>query len=262
MFLEPDQAGWLLAHGAVWALVLARVAGMAAIAPAWGAPELGWRLRLGLCVLLAFVIVPAVGPGLKPPVGMVALGGACLAEGLLGAALGWAAALVIAGARQGGELVAAQAGLSPASLLDLGSTDGVTPLGHLYGLVALAVFVAIDGPLALVRALLESYRVVPVGNLAVVPQTAEWVFGLVGQGLVVALQVAAPVALALVLAGVALGLLGRAAPSLHALALALPVRSAVGLVLLVIGLATLVATLTACWAGLGGAFLSDVTLLQ
>ena len=61
----------------------------------------------------------------------------------MGLALGFAASLVIAGARQAGEIVGGQAGLSAASLFDPDAGDDMTPLGHLYGLVALGTFLAL-----------------------------------------------------------------------------------------------------------------------
>jgi type III secretory pathway component EscT len=73
-------------------------------------------------------------------------------------------------------------------------------------------------------------------------------FGQVGQALALALRAAAPVALALALAGMAIGLLGRAAPTFQFMALALPARAAIGLVLVLLGLMTLAATLMAAWA--------------
>jgi flagellar biosynthesis protein FliR len=251
MFLTTEHAGWLLERGALVALLWARTFGMASVAPALGAPELGWRFRLGLSALLAIAVMPVVAPSVAPPTEAAMLVRACLVELLIGAAIGWMASLVVAGARQGGELVAAQAGLSPASLLDIDCAEGLTPLGHFYGIVALMVFLAIGGPMALVKALLESYRVAPAGEFGLAEPSLQAAFGLVGQGLVVALQVAAPVALALVLTGIALGLLGRAAPGLQTLALALPARAAIALVLLFASLGGLVATLAACWSGLG-----------
>jgi flagellar biosynthesis protein FliR len=137
--------------------------------------------------------------------------------------------------------------LSPAALLDPEAAEELTPLGHLYGLVALAVFLALDGPLALVDGLIESYRVLPVGGLTLSDETARQAFGRLGAALELVLQAAAPTALALALAGVALGLLGRAAPSLPLVAISLPIRFAFGLALVVLGLAVLAATLAAAW---------------
>ena len=151
-------------------------------------------------------------------------------------------------ARQAGEVVGAQAGLSAAALFDPHAGDDLTPLGHLYGLIALASFLALDGPLVLVRALVESYRVLPAGGVVLSEEAARGVFGRVGQALTLAVRAAAPTALALALAGAALGLLGRAAPSLQLVALSLPIRSALGMLLVLLGMITLAATLSAAWS--------------
>jgi len=239
----------LLGNAGVWTLVLARVLGLAWTAPALATPGLGGRFRLALAALLCALVLPVVGPSLAAAAALdwTTVGRACLVEGLVGAALGWSAALIVAGARQAGELVGLQAGLSPAALLDPEAAEELTPLGHLYGLVALAVFLALDGPLALVNGLVESYRVLPVGGLVLSDETARQAFGRVGAALGLVLQAAAPTALALALAGVALGLLGRAAPSLPLVAVSLPIRFALGLALVVLGLAALAATLAAAW---------------
>ena len=62
-----------------------------------------------------------------------------------------------------------------------------------------------------------------------------------------AAKAAAPVAVALALAGIIMGWLSRAATSLPFSALALPVRTLIGVVLLFLSLATLFATLSGVW---------------
>jgi flagellar biosynthesis protein FliR len=253
--MTADLLAWLIAHAALAALVFARTAGLAWTAPVLAAPGLDARYRLLLAACLGLIVAPAVvaaGAGaeagmLEP--GWAAVGRACVVEALVGAALGWTAALVVAGARQAGDVVASQAGLSSAALFDAEAGEDVTALGHLYGLVALGVFLALDGPLALVRALVESYRVIPAGGgvSAVSPEVAHFAFARVGDALALAVRAAAPVALALALAGVALGLLGRASPSFQRAALMLPVRATLGLVLVLLGFATLAAALAATW---------------
>ncbi len=236
-------------------LALARAAGVAWTAPGLATQGLGTRSRLVLAGLLALVIVPVVrSDGPVASMAWPAIGAACLGEVLVGAALGWSAALIVAGARQAGELVAAQAGLSAATLFDPEVGDDLSALGHLYGLVALGVFLTLDGPLSLVRALVESYRVIPAGGGILTEGTAALAFGRVGDALALSLRAAAPAALAIALAGVALGLLGRAAPSLQLLALAMPVRAALGLGLVLLGLATLGATLSGAWSIWPGGF--------
>ena len=149
---------WALAHAGVWGLVLSRVLGLCLTAPVLAVPELEWRIRLGLAGLLSAVLLPVVEPAIIAPVGWTNAAGAVASEVLTGGVLGWSAALIIAGARLGGELVAAQAGLSTAALLDPETGEAQTPLGRLYGWIALAVFLALRGPLELVRARRELSR--------------------------------------------------------------------------------------------------------
>jgi flagellar biosynthesis protein FliR len=246
---------WLASHAGPALLASARAAGLAWTAPAFSTPGLGARPRLLLAVLLAVVLTPAVSAVVGPAaqLSIALLGTACAGELVIGAALGWSAALVVAGARQAGEIVGSQAGLSAAALFDPEAGEDLSPLAHLYGLIALGVFLALDGPLALVHALAESYRVIPPGGSGLLTlRSAGLAFGRVGEALALAVRAAAPVAVALGLAGVALGLLGRAAPSLPLVALAVPVRTMVGLLLALVGLVGLAATVGAAWSAWPG----------
>ncbi len=239
-----------------WVLLFARVSGAAWTAPGWGTVGVGFRMRLLLAALLTAALGPSlIGSGTLPTtLGAGALVRSVLGEAAVGAALGWSAGLIVAAAKQAGELVGAQAGLSAASLLDPEAVDGMTPTGHLYGLIALMVFVAMDGPLSLAGTLLESYRVLPAGGPDLSLETASRAFGMVGRSLELALRLAAPAAVALMLAGLALALVARAAPAFPFLSLALPARSAVGLALVAAGLGGLVAALAIAWGttwGLG-----------
>lgn len=281
-----DPTAWLLAEGAVWLLAAARAFGLAWTAPGWATPALGPRLRIGLAAALALIVGPMLAPqqralGLALPADPAApaaglawlrLAGGLLVEGVIGAGLGLTAGLVVSGARQAGELIGIQAGLTPAAVFDpetLADGATLTPLGHLFGLLALAVFLTLDGPLTVVDALVESYQVVPVAA-GVLGREAEstrdagtpdeptagrplaavrWLAGRLDRALELAVRLAAPVALALILTGLALALVSRTAPASPLANLAWPVRSTLGLALVALSLIALVATLGSVWAG-------------
>ena len=124
---------WSLAILAPLALVFARVAGLAWTAPGLSTNGIGWRVRIGLAILLTLAVAPAVAPRLDD---LSALSRLVPIELAVGAMLGMSASLVLAGARQAGELVGVQAGLSPASLLDPDAGDELNPIAHLYCWVA------------------------------------------------------------------------------------------------------------------------------
>ncbi len=165
--ISDGNWAWIFCHTGVWALVAARVLGVCLTAPALAIPELDWRFRLVLALLLSAILIPVLGPLIAPPLDLPSAGWGLLMEVLSGGIIGWSAALVIAGARLAGELVAAQAGQSTASLFDPETGEEMTVLGRLYGWIALAVFLALDGPLILVCALVESYRAIPAGGFLI-----------------------------------------------------------------------------------------------
>ncbi len=231
-----------------WLVVAARVVGLAATAPAWGSNAVGWRIRLVLVAMITFAVAPAVESIAQKPSDHGEIGRILVVELCVGTALGVASALMIAGARQAGELVGSQAGLAPASLLDPEVGGDLNPLGHLYGMVAMATFLVLDGPVKLVGSIIESYRAVPAGAVTLSPETIDGVFARVQMSLSLALRAAAPAVVAMVLAGLALGLLGRAAPSLQTMSLVFPMRVAIGLFVLFLGLASVVGVFAAMWS--------------
>jgi flagellar biosynthesis protein FliR len=238
---------WVTSHAAVWALVLSRVCGVCLTAPAIVVPGLEWRFRLALALMLGALIAPAVEPRIVPRALGAELIGFAATEVIVGGLLGWSAALIVAAARQAGELVSAQAGLSAAALFDPATGDELTPLGHLYGLIALAVFLTLDGPLVLVGSMIESYQAVPVGGFVITADTVTQALAQVGEALALSLHAAAPPAIGLALAGVVMGWIGRFSPAVPILAHSLPVRAILGIVLVSLSLGALAATFFQSW---------------
>jgi flagellar biosynthetic protein FliR len=245
-------------------LAVARPLGLASAAPGWAGAAVGPRMRVLIAAALAGATLPSApawaslasaGAGAWTVIWLVELG--------VGAGLGLTAALVVAGARQAGELVGLQAGLAPASLLDpdgvggVGADEPLTPLGHLYGLIATAVFLALDGPLRLVDALAASYRAAPPGlgwnggdagsRADLLGRLVPELFGRVGSMLGLALQAAAPAGIGTLLAGVALAVLARSAGARPLSGLGWPARAAVGVALTLVMLGVLGTTLAAAW---------------
>ena len=250
----PTPAGWdaMLAPAVHWLMVMARVLGLCLTAPGLAAPGLSWRFRLGTAALLTMVLAPPLAGRMPTSSDVISSAWMGLGEGLAGALLGLTAGLIVAGARAAGEMVALQAGLSMATFFDPEAGEESTAIGRLYGGIAMVAFLAMGGPVAMVRALAASYEVIPPGGPPISESMAADLFGRIGQALELALQAAAPPAMALILAGVAMTWLGRAAPSVPMLILALPIRIVAGLVLILIGLSMLAMALGGAWGGLLG----------
>jgi len=249
MRATPLDAVWSSGLGLVWALIAARSAGVCLTAPVLAAPGFAWRFRIVLAVVLAAWLAPIVAPGIAAPSAGDAAVWLFVNELLIGGLIGWSASLVVAGARQAGDVVAAQAGLSVSTLFDPETGGESTALGHLYGLIALAVFLAMDGPLVMVEALIQSFQAMPAGRLVFDQGAAALIFAQIAEALSLAVRAAAPPAVALIVAGIAMGWLGRLAPSVPLVALSLPVRAFLGVLLVLASLAALMLLLSEAWSG-------------
>jgi flagellar biosynthesis protein FliR len=213
-------------------LVLARLSGLALAAPIFGHLLVPVRVRAGIVGVLALALAPAVG---APPLADASpwmLAGLVGVELVIGVLLGLVAQLVFAGVELGGQVAGIQLGVGMAGVIDPGSHAGSTVVAQWQQLVALLVFLVLDVHHVLVRALVESFRVAPVGQVAL---TSDVLHGVVAEaaGLFdVGVRIAAPVLVVLLLVNGALGILARTIPQLNVFAVGLPVNVGVGLVVL------------------------------
>jgi flagellar biosynthetic protein FliR len=206
-------------------LLLVRPGMLVAAAPAFGGSYVPPQVRIGLAVLLGVVIAPAVpAPASLGTVGLVL---AIAGEAAIGMAIGFALRVLIGAAELAGYLASFQIGLSYAAIVDPQSGVRNNVLSMLYGSIALLVFLGIDGHHALIRALVDSYAVVPIGGAGLGTGLGPSVVELLGLVFVTGVRLAMPVVTVLVLVELAL--------ALNLMVVGAPIRMMVGLVALAVG---------------------------
>lgn len=231
-------------------LVSSRVGGLVLVAPVFSARTVPLRVRTMLVILLSLLLRPAALAD-APAQGLAVTPGAVLGEVLAGLAIGLGAALFVGAAELAGDLAAIHAGLSGAALLDPLTRTSIPALGQLTQLFAVALLLAADGHLLMLRALGESLAALPPGSAMDLRGGAGAMVAL-GSGLFSAgLRFAGPVVAAVLVANAALALLGRAAPQLNVLSVAFPVQIAVGLFALAAALPYLAPAFTGWGEGYG-----------
>ena len=171
--------------------------------------------------------------------------------------IGYAASLIFVGVELGAAHIGAQMGISLGEMFGASGDGSAGPVSTLFRLVALVVFLSIGGHRQLLAALLGTFDVVPVGGVVSVDGLLPAVVSLLGVSFMLALKVAAPVLVALLLATVAMGLLQRTLPQCHILSTGLPVRAMLGLVVMALSLAGVAWAVEAAW-DLTGRSITDV----
>ena len=233
---------------------LLRVGALVAVAPPFASPAVPRRVRALLATGLTIGLLPAVATPAVPPTTagwIVGLGG----EVLIGLAMGFALALVFAAAAMAGNLIAGQLGLSLPEAYDPGAGGGAgSPVGQALWLIAAVVFFAANGHHALLRAVAASFTSVPVMTLSNASAATGMLVGLLQSTTVLAIQIAAPVFVATLVADLAIGMIARTIPQLGVMTAGLTVRAIAGLLVLIAAIAGTVALLRASmtinWTGL------------
>jgi flagellar biosynthetic protein FliR len=215
-------------------LVLARVSPLFLVAPLFSSKMIPARARSVIAVGLAIGIAPiavGAGEGADLATDVWTLGGLVLKELLVGLGFGFALAALFAAVQVAGSLLDALIGFSFGAIVDpvTGTNGGV--LNQLYALVGVMIFVAIDGDAWVIQGLARSYEAVPLASapdIGTLVEGAQLAFGGIFGA---AVQVCAPVLLAVVLTDVAFGLLNKVVPQLNVFAVGFPAKVTVGLVL-------------------------------
>jgi flagellar biosynthetic protein FliR len=221
--------------GAVLAAL--RVAAMVMVAPVFSHRSVPVKVRL-LVALAAGVGLASRGSAASVSVDAASLLAAGLGEVLIGAVIGYAGGVMLAGVALGAFHVGQQMGLTLAGSYDPSAESGQSPVGSLMGLLAAVVFLSVGGHRALLSAAVTSFESLPMGAADAAGLLATTV-GVLSASFVLAMKVAAPALAAMLVVTAALGLLQRSVPQMHLLSVGLPVRAAAGAIALAAGLAVL-----------------------
>lgn len=221
-------------------LLLARCGGVVAFGPVFGSERLPPTLKAGLAGVLAFLLTPLVaGRNLALPESAPGLAAALVGELVIGAVLGLAVRLVFAGIGMAGELAAVQMGIGLPAALDPHSMTQVSSVNHLLDQVAILTFLIVGGHHAVLAALAQSVAVAPPLSVAFRGSSIEFLLGLFGAALVLAIRLAAPIGAAMLATMVTLGLLNRMAPQINVFMVSFALTLGVGLLVLLAALPVL-----------------------
>lgn len=214
---------------------LARILGLIATAPILSNRAIPARIRMGFGAAMTLALIPAL-----PPSGLV-VGSwpgllALLQQMLIGIALGFSMRVVFTAIDLAGELIGLQMGLGFAMFYDPDNAAQSPVISEFLGLLAMLVFLSINGHLMLLAVIGNSFEWWPVGAdlfpangwMAI----ARWGSTIFSAGVMLAL----PVIAALLVVNIALAVLTRAAPTLNLFAIGFPVTLIAGFVMLLLSM--------------------------
>lgn len=169
MFTTAEITAFIGAY--IWPFI--RISAMMMIAPIFSAQSIPVRFRVATAFAITLVVVPVLPP--LPLVDFISGEALLIAihQVLIGAIMGFALQLAFNLFVMSGHILAMQAGLGFSMMNSPQDGVQVTVVGQLYLMLATLLYLALDGHLILIREIVNSFNLLPVGTNGI-SSTGYW----------------------------------------------------------------------------------------
>lgn len=211
-------------------LIFVRVGAVVMTAPFFNNKAFPMQVKLYFAMLVTivlFYVIPDENTFIKASDNTVDIFLAIAAELLVGAAMGVVGQLVFAGFEMAGTLISYNTGLSFAMMMDSSSNQQNSIVSNVLGMLAVLIFLSIDGDKIYITTLAKSYQIVPAVDHNV-HLAGTYMLELATYIFIVGVQLTAPFMMAIFMLDVSLAIFGRIMPQANLMFIALPVKMGVG----------------------------------
>ncbi|MFZ5608544.1 MAG: flagellar biosynthetic protein FliR [Pseudomonadota bacterium] len=216
-------AQWIGGEVFAFLLLLARFSAMLTLMPALGETIIPARVRVGLAVILAFILLPSLAPGLPAlPASLLGLIGVVLGEIAIGLFVGVILRLMTSALNLAGSVIALQSGLAAAQTFDPTQGTQSAVVARFFTVVGTVVIFAADLHLMIIKAMAYSYVLFPAGKVPLIGDASASITQVVAGSFAIGLSMAAPFLVYGIVFNIALGLLARLMPQLPVFFVAMP----------------------------------------
>jgi flagellar biosynthetic protein FliR len=212
--------------------IFIRIGTIFALVPFFNAEIVPRRVTTTIAFFLSLVLLPVVPPvQVKPEqLNILMFSGIVLQQVLIGVALGMAIDVIYAGIQIAGELIGFQMGFSIANVVDPMSGISAPIISNVLYITAFLLFFTLGGHHMLIRGIVESFQMIPIGDRMVHREFLMSVITYSEQMFVIGIKVSAPVVGILLLVNMALAVITRALPQMNVFMMAFPLTIGVGLI--------------------------------
>ena len=204
-----------------------RTSGLFLIAPMFSQKGIPHHVKIMFALTLSMVLSPIVQQqGFIVPLHLVDVLSLAAREMLVGVLIGFVFYSLFVGVQMAGAFVGFQAGFAIVNVIDPTTSQQVSILAQFKFIIAMLIFLMLDGHHMMLRALASSYQLIPLGEAMFRFSVTEDIARLVTGIFILAIKLAAPVMATLVLTDVGLGVISRTVPQMNIFIVGFPIKIA------------------------------------
>tara|TARA_Y100001935_G_scaffold217449_1_gene189757 strand:+ start:210813 stop:211595 length:783 start_codon:yes stop_codon:yes gene_type:complete len=215
-------------------LIFTRVAAVFMTAPFFNNGAFPRQIKLYAAVVttvMLFNVIPSQGAFISADSGTMFVITAVITEILVGAAMGLIGQLIFAGLELAGSLISMQTALSFANMVDSTTQKQNMVVGNILNMLAVMVFLMLDGDKIYLSAIAKSYQLIPATEASLhlagpyMLEAATYLF-------IVGVQITSPFLMVIFILDLALAIFARIMPQANMMFIAMPFKFGVGIAVL------------------------------
>lgn len=224
-----DSFSWLN-----FLIIAGRISGLFLSAPIFASRQIPIKIKIiiiiGLSALMSYFIPVRFEQEIVSPHLMII---ALTLEIFIGITIGFIAYILFAAIQLAGQLIDMQIGFGMVNVLDPQSGMQVPLMGNYIYLLALFIYLSVNGHHYLLSALAMSYETIPVLGTHLDGDFMGILLNISSALFIVAVKISAPVVMALLISDIAMGFVARTVPQMNVFVIGLPLKMIIGFTVLI-----------------------------
>lgn len=214
-------------------LCLARTSGIFLMTPVFGTKTIPMKVKIGFAVILSVIIFPMISISDDIVIlNFVNLVYYLVSEILVGLLFGFITMLIMNTVYIAGVIVDRNVGFSIVSVMSPNDEGEMPITANLYYIMAMLVFLATNCHHLMIKAMVYSFQIIPLGNMDYNLLHLSKVIELMAESFVNGFKISAPIMITIFVTNVLLGILSRAMPQMNIFMVGMPLKVLIGLVTL------------------------------
>ncbi len=222
-----------IAHLEYYLAIFVRVMGAMAFAPIFGNRAVTRRVRIFIgiaCALAIFTANPYVSLGYTTFLEYTVL---LLKELVVGITIGFMSNVTLSIINAAGQFIDREIGFSMVSEFDQSMNSEITITAEFYNMLVMVIMLCSNMHYFILSALSDSFQLIPLGQVAIDTGTLyDTMIQYIGDYFIIAIRIALPVMIAIMLLNVVLGVLAKTAPQMNMFVIGIQLKIFLGFAVL------------------------------
>ena len=242
-------------------LIFTRVVSVLWLLPLFSSRAVSVPFKAGLSLLIAYLLFDSMTGDRSfssDPYFMFLF---VLKEVFIGFAIGFSVRVLFVAVNVAGEIISIQSGFSFARFMDPLSMTQITVIEQFKNLLAMMLFLATDAHHILIKAMVSSFKDVPIGSVTMQQSFFQYLITITGRVFVTGFKIGAPIIVTLLFVEIALGMLSRMIPQINIFIEGVPLKILITVVMLSFSLGVMVPLIASMFRGMDGEILRVFRLM-